>query len=87
MTIKYKYYICRCGKKIIPVTNPSNNDTTDTDSSASNQLPDSTSTNTNPQGVTNITTLESPSTEDDPHADTRTTLAIATPATPPPQAT
>lgn len=23
MTIKYKYYICHCGKKIIPVTNPS----------------------------------------------------------------
>lgn len=23
MTIKYKYYICRCGKRIIPVTNPS----------------------------------------------------------------
>lgn len=23
MTIKYKYYICCCGKRIIPVTNPS----------------------------------------------------------------
>lgn len=23
MKIKYKYYICACGKKIIPVTNPS----------------------------------------------------------------
>ena len=23
MTIKYKYYICRCGERIIPVTNPS----------------------------------------------------------------
>ena len=23
MKIKYTYYICRCGKKIIPVTNPS----------------------------------------------------------------
>ena len=23
MKIKYKYYICRCGKKIIPLTNPS----------------------------------------------------------------
>lgn len=22
MSIKYKYYICQCGKKIIPFTNP-----------------------------------------------------------------
>lgn len=23
MKIKYQYYICRCGRKIIPLTNPS----------------------------------------------------------------
>ena len=23
MTIKYKCYICRCGKRLIPVSNPS----------------------------------------------------------------
>lgn len=23
MKIKYKYYTCRCGKKLIPTTNPS----------------------------------------------------------------
>lgn len=23
MKIRYKYYVCRCGRKIVPVTNPS----------------------------------------------------------------
>ena len=53
-------------------------ETNNPDSPEDNPSLDSLGTTTSPQGVTNITTLESPSTEDDPHAEARTGLAIAT---------
>ena len=54
-------------------TSESNGNTTDPDLSAA---PDH--TNTDPQGVTNITTLESPTPEDDPNAGVRVGLAVST---------
>jgi hypothetical protein len=57
---------------------PTTNSTANQDVPEENSSLNSTTTNTNPQGVTNITTLESPTSEDDPNAGVRAGLAIST---------